>query len=157
MSVWRWNPIKRQFSDSLSISVFKILEKLFRHSSLFVGTSFVLFYVAFVNFSLFVFFEENSVNRLTFSQSRFRKTIPRIDKKALNFGIVESSREKQPKVKFKVKFKMAMLTDDEYKDFEAQIKLQEKVIIRFSRIFQNYDWTTGYQCIKLGSSGPMVI
>ena len=30
---------------------------------------------------------------------------------------------------------MAMLTDDEYKDFEAQIKLQEKVFLAFSRIF----------------------
>ena len=33
---------------------------------------------------------------------------------------------------------MAMLTDDEYKDFEAQIKLQEKVFLAFSRIFQKF-------------------
>ena len=31
-----------------------------------------------------------------------------------------------------------MLTDDEYKDFEAQIKLQEKVFLAISRIFQKF-------------------
>ena len=33
---------------------------------------------------------------------------------------------------------MAMLTDDEYKDFEAQIKLQEKVFLAISRIFLKF-------------------
>ena len=98
----------------------------------------VLFYVAFVNFSLFLFFEENSGNRFPLSQLTLRQTSPRIDKKKQNFGIVERSRETQSKVKFKFKFKMAMLTDDEYKDFEAQIKLQEKVFLAISRIFQKF-------------------
>ena len=41
---------------------------------------------------------------------------------------------------------MAMLTDDEYKDFEAQIKLQEKVYVEFFRISPA---SMGYFVVKL--------
>ena len=44
------------------------------------------------------------------------------------------NRRENQRNKEKVKFKMAMLTDDEYKDLEAQIKLQEKVFLGFTRI-----------------------